>query len=360
MRLTQIDIQNFRGYESLSLKLETGINVFVGKNGAGKTNLAEAISYLSIARSFRTNDEKELRKHGEQISKMRGLFVVGERKIKVEMVLTSKGKKIVVNGSEIKSLSELINECHVLVFKPGDAFLFDDSPSERRRLVNQEISRQSKTYLQAIRVYEKLLAERNALLKEEQINEIQLEILNEQMIEISKEVTKLRILFFEKLKPIINRLSYELTKGQKRFEFVYSPFVSFDDYENLAKKAFLRARENDFKYKVTTIGVHREDFTVLLNGANIIASGSQGERRLAALIMKLAIYEVVKNQEKKPILILDDVLSELDEERQENLLNIVRGYDQVIITTTEWDKKINATVYDVVNHKVTRRITYGR
>ena len=360
MRIKKIELLNFRGYEKLSVLFEPGINVFIGKNGSGKTNLAEAISYLSIARSFRTNDEKELRKHGEIFSRLRGQFEVDERFTKVDVLLTSKGKQIIVNGSEIKSLSELINELHVLVFKPGDAFLFDESPSERRKLINLEISRQSKKYLIAIRKYEKLLLERNALLKENDVNETQIEIVTKMMIDVSKEIVSLRNLFFEKLKPITEKISYELTGGLKRFVFNYHSFVEINNFEINAQNAFNKAKENDLRYGMTTIGPHREDFSCVLNGVEIKTSGSQGEKRLAALILKLAIYELVKDKNKKPILILDDVFSELDEERQSKLLKLIRGYEQVIVTTTEWNKDVEATVFEVANHKVTRRVTYGR
>lgn len=362
MIIRSIELLNFRGYEKLSLKLEPNINVLVGKNGVGKTNLAEAISYLSIARSFRTNDEKEMRMRNKPVSKMQGLFEIGDRKVKVEMILTQKGKQISINGSKISSLSELLNECHVLVFKPGDAFLFDDSPSERRKLINLEISRQSKKYLLSIRKYEKLLQERNAILKEENADLLQLDIITRMMIEVSKEIIKIRLNFFQKINPLVKRIASILTKGQKEYEFKYEPFVKYDEinFMEYAQKAFEKAKENDLRYRLTTIGVHREDFSCVLKGAEIKASGSQGEKRLAALILKLSIYELVKDEEKKPILILDDVFSELDEGVQNELLKFIRNYSQVIITTTEWNKNETAAIYDVVNHVVTRRVTYGR
>ncbi len=362
MIVKNIELLNFRGYEKLSLKLEPNINVLVGKNGAGKTNLAEAISYLSIARSFRTNDEKELRMRNKSFSKIQGLFEIGTRKAKVEIILTQKGKQITINGSKINSLSELLNECHVLVFKPGDAFLFDDSPSERRKLVNLEISRQSKKYLFSIRKYEKLLQERNTILKEENVDLLQLDVITRMLIETSREIIKYRINFFQKINPLVRRIANTLTKGQKEYEFKYEPFVKYDEtnFEECALKAFEKAKESDLRYRLTTIGVHREDFSCALNGAEIKASGSQGEKRLAALILKLSIYELVKDEEKKPILILDDVFSELDEGVQNELLKFIRNYSQVIITTTEWNKNETAAIYDVVNHVVTRRVTYGR
>ena len=355
MKILKLEIQNFRGYEKLAVNFEPGINVLIGKNGAGKTNLAEAISFLSLARSFRTSDEKEIRKHGESFARLRGKFEIGERKLSIEILLNSKGKKVLLNGSEIKVLSELVNECHVLVFKPGDAFLFEEAPSERRKFLNLEISRQSKKYLELIRKYEKALQERNALLKEENVDWIRINIITKMMIALSKDIVMLRNLFFEKIKPIVNRLSHELTGGSKKIEFKYLPFVEPNlEFEESAEKAFNKAKDNDLRQRVTTIGVHREDFSSYLNGVDISSSGSQGEKRLAGLILKLAVYEMVKDIDKKPILILDDVFSELDEERQERLLKLLGGYEQVIITATDLKNKRNTTVYKVVNHRVTK------
>lgn len=360
MRIQQIYLQNFRGYDNLALSFENGLNVLFGQNGAGKTNLIEAISFLSLARSFRTNDEKELRKRDTQFSRMKGVFYFGERRFEVEMLLTAKGKKITINGHDVKKLSELVSECHVIVFKPGDAFLFDHAPSERRKLINLEISRQRKEYLTSLTRYEKILEERNQLLKQEAVNETQLDVLTQMLIQEGRTIVTYRARFFTRLDEASKRMEKELTRGEKEFHFEYHPFVSLEDYEEKAKKAFLKARESDLRLRMTTVGPHREDFSCYLNGVEIGSSGSQGEKRLAALLFKLALYEMVEEKNKKPIVILDDVLSELDEEHQKNLLHVVSTFEQVLLTTTEWNKNELATVYEVAEHKVTRRTQNGR
>lgn len=359
MRISKIALKNFRGYEQVELSLEKGLNILVGNNGAGKTNLVEAISFLSIARSFRTNDEKELRKKDSSFTWLKGSFVLQERKNEVEMLLLPKGKKITFNGHEVKKVSELVSTLHVITFKPGDVFIFDASPSERRRFMNVEISRQYKEYLFSLTRYEKILEERNKLLKQDEVPDMQLDALTELLIQEAYRIVRYRKAFFDRLKEAVKKVIVELNET-KEFQFTYHPFVGLEDFQSAAQEAFKKAKENDLRMGVTTIGPHREDFTCALNGANISASGSQGEKRLAALILKLALYPMVQEEAKKPIVILDDVLSELDEQHQNSLLRLIQTFEQTILTTTEWKRKEQATVYDVDHHRIKRRIEYGR
>lgn len=359
MRISKIALKNFRGYEQVELSLEKGLNVLVGNNGAGKTNLVEAISFLSIARSFRTSDEKELRKKDSSFTWLKGSFVLQERNKEVEMLLLPKGKKITLNGHEVKKVSELVSTLHVITFKPGDVFIFDASPSERRRFMNVEISRQYKEYLFSLTRYEKILEERNKLLKQDEISDMQLDALTEILIQEAYRIVRYRKAFFDRLKDAVKEVIAELNET-KDFQFIYHPFVGLEDFQSDAQEAFKKAKENDLRMRATTIGPHREDFICTLNGANISTSGSQGEKRLAALILKLALYPMVQEEAKKPIVILDDVLSELDEQHQNSLLKLIQTFEQTILTTTEWKRKEQATVYDVDHHRIKRRIEYGR
>lgn len=359
MRISKIALKNFRGYEQVELSLEKGLNVLVGNNGAGKTNLVEAISFLSIARSFRTSNEKELRKKDSSFTWLKGSFVLQERNKEVEMLLLPKGKKITLNGHEVKKVSELVSTLHVITFKPGDVFIFDASPSERRRFMNVEISRQYKEYLFSLTRYEKILEERNKLLKQDEISDMQLDALTELLIQEAYRIVRYRKAFFDRLKDAVKEV-IEALNETKEIQFTYHPFVGLEDFQSDAQEAFKKAKENDLRMRATTIGPHREDFICTLNGANISASGSQGEKRLAALILKLALYPMVQEEAKKPIVILDDVLSELDEQHQNSLLKLIQTFEQTILTTTEWKRKEQATVYDVDHHRIKRRIEYGR
>ncbi len=361
MQIRRLSISNFRGYEKLDLEFAKGINVLTGNNGAGKTNLVEAIAFLSRARSFRTNDESELRKKGTSFSKIQGTIFVGSRKKEIEMLLFSKGKKITVNKHEISKISELLTESHVVVFKPQDVFLFDDTPSLRRRFMDSEISHYSLKYLQVLKKYEKVLQERNRLLKDENVDLLHLEALTDQLIDAACEIVQKRKEFFDKLQPCVQKITSLLTRDEKEYRFVYEPFIDADQayHKEQVKTAFKKALESDLRYHATTIGPHREDFSSALNGLNLSENGSQGEKRLGALILKLALYEMEEEAEKKPIVILDDVLSELDERHQSMLLEMLGKFEQVFITTTEWKNEIEATIYDVADHKVIRRNIYG-
>lgn len=360
MNIQTIELTSFRGYEHLVLSFEKGLNVLVGENGAGKTNLAEAISFLSLARSFRTNEDRELKKEGANFAKLTGRFDVAKKNLQVEMILSSKGKKIRINGHDVQKLSELVSQCHVITFQPKDTFLFDSAPSERRRVMNVEISRKSFSYLNDLNRYEKILTERNNLLKAEQVNRMQLDVLTDLLIDVSERLEQKRQVFFQELEPALQEVYRRISLTPKQLTLKYQSYVPLQNFKEQAKEAFSKALESDLRYRMTTIGSHRVDFTCELNGREISSSGSQGEKRLVALMLKLAFYQMVKEQDNKPILILDDVLSELDEEHQRNLLHEVAKYEQVILTTTDWKKEEKATIYDVVHHKVTRRNTYGR
>ncbi len=361
MLITRIAVFNFRGYQDLRLTFEKGLNILVGNNGMGKTNLVEAIAFLSLARSFRTNDEKEIRKKGEPFARLQGTFLSGTRKSEIAMRLFAKGKTITINKNQISRISELISESHVIVFKPQDVFMFDDSPAVRRRFLDAEISHHSSKYLNSLKRYEKILLERNKLLKEENVDLLQLESLTTLLVETASDITRRRNAFLNKLRPFVKKVADQLTNQEKHYDFIYEPFIDIDLVESLdqIENAFKKALDADLRYHMTTIGPHREDFSCMLNGAKISESGSQGEKRLGALILKLALYEMEEDSTQKPIVILDDVLSELDEEHQKRLLDILDNYEQVFITTTEWKKDRNATVYDVADHKVTRRNIYG-
>ena len=361
MNLKRLHIRSFRGYENLEVELEKGMNVLVGSNGAGKTNAVEAISFLASARSFKTKDESELRKKGTTLTELKGDFEVGRRMSDVFMTLTPKGKKVMVRGHEVKKLSELVSEFHVITFQPEDVFLFDASPSERRKWMNQSVSQSFPHYLHALNRYEKILAERNNVLKENEPNRMHLDSLTEMLVEVAEEIVRYRTQYFQKAFPIASALFQKLNGGEQTIDFSYQPFIPFDSaFKENAYNAFQRSLENDLRYGATTIGPHREDFACLLNDRKIDESGSQGEKRIAALALRLTPYSLFEKSEEYPIVILDDVLSELDEKRKTNLLQVVSTYEQVFITTTEWKRKEYATVYDVDHHIWTRRSNYGR
>lgn len=354
MHISQIRVKNFRGYHSLLLDFSSGINVFTGVNASGKTNLLEAIHYLSFAKSFRGVEDQQLIKNGELQAVINAVVVSSTNKTKINVLIDEKGKKIQVNDKGITKLSELNKIMNVIIFEPKDVNIFKDSPKNRRNYLDINISKINPLYGEIISRVDKLLKERNELLKLEAIDQLQLSVLTEQLIEEEKQVIMMRQEFVTKLNNVIGKVAHAIKGNNDEIKVVYFPYVKLDDYENKAKKLYQDNLENDIKRKATNIGVHREDFILNLNGKNIALTGSQGENRLMAIALKLSPYFLVVDKSNHPIVALDDVMSELDSNHQKKLLNFLRKLDQVFITTTNLNFA-QAAIYEIDKHQIIRR-----
>lgn len=356
MDIRQIKLRNYRNYKTLNLQLNHGLNVIVGPNGSGKTNLVEAIYYLSLARSFRTNDDVDLIKNGEDDCVIEASLGKEKFAKSIKIHLNKEGKRIVVNDYPLTKLSELAKITNVIVFEPRDVLFFDDAPRVRRRFLDVTLSKHTKNYMQLLSRYEKVLRERNEILKKASIDQIQLEILTEKLIEASKPIVEHRKTLIERFNQIIPLLGQQLFGLPRQIKVVYTPFVTSEEqFDSEANKLFKRMLESDIKAKTTGNGVHREDFTITYEGHDITNYGSQGQKRLIALCVKLAPYFLVEKDGDKPIVVLDDVLSELDDNHQRNLIEFVKNFPQVFITTTT-DEINDATVYKIdANSQITRR-----
>lgn len=355
MIITKIELAQFRSYDKLSLTFDKGINVFVGRNGAGKTNIVEAIQYLSLVRSFRTNEDSELIKLNQEFATIAARIEGNGTPKQIRILVGKTGKRIIVDQQPIKQLSQLSDLVNVIVFEPRDVLLFSDLPRVRRRFLDVSLSKHSKNYLQFISRYEKLLDERNEILKSDRVDKIHLEIVTKSLIEYAKKIDTYRLEYVAKINKILSRLVKAIKGEDTQAEVIYQPFVPIDqDYEIKALEAFNRSLESDIRRKTTQIGPHREDFTVTLNGCNVSQYGSQGENRLTALALKLTPYFLIEDENKKPIVVLDDVLSELDQKHQDNLIELLHRFSQVFITTTQY-KYSATTLYEVTDQTVIRR-----
>ncbi len=363
MIIENILLTQFRNYEKISVDFEEGLNIILGQNGSGKTNLVEAIYYLSFARSFRTLNHQDLIMNGKNFASIEATIKFDDEIKQIRMLITNDGQKITCNKVEISKLSELVNLINVIVFEPRDVGIFQASPKLRRNFLNMQLSKLSNKYLNACSRCAKLTKERNAILKSSNPNKEYLEIITQQLIEESYEICLRRREFIKTLEPLINKTINAISFSKRKVTLNYNSYVDFeskDDYLIKAKTAFNEALENDLKYKATTIGVHHEDFSTNLNGANISNFGSQGERRIVAIALKIAPYFLVTDKFKRPIVILDDVLSELDQVHQNKLLDFLEKFTQVFITGTTIDEINKATIYDVINQNILRRNTHGR
>lgn len=357
MTIERLELVHYRSYTNIHLTFDPKMNVFLGKNGAGKTNLAEAIHYLSLARSFRTTKDEDLIQKGQAFAKIKAFIDLQGRKQTLEVVITAKGKKILLNQKTIKKLSELSNVIHVLIFEPKDVMLFDDLPKVRRKFLDTNLVKQNPHYLEALTRYEKILFERNQLLKANTPNLTLLSVLTKQLIEASYPIVVARRSYLDQLNQVMSKITTVVKGKDVDIALQYVPYVDPQKhFIQEAQKLYQQKLDEDLRRKTTQYGVHREDFVAIYNQETIATYGSQGENRLAAIALKIAPYFLEQNQDLRPIIVLDDVLSELDQATQERLLAFLAKLQQVFITTT-MIKANNATTYMIQESQITRRAT---
>ncbi len=338
MLIKRIGLKNFRNHQSLSFEFTDHLNILTGLNAVGKTNIVEAIYYLSLGRSFRTSEDVDLIKKNHERAEIDATILEGELTRKIKIIITKTGRMVMINGKNISKLSELSKCVNVILFQPKDVMLFSGPPRDRRNFLDIAISKKSSIYLDYISRYDKVLKERNDLLKMDKVDQTLLDVTTELMVKLSGSIISYRQMYVKDINDILNKITRALTGEKGKFELKYYPFVPYDaDYQENAKKAFKRAEESDFKHKQTSIGIHREDISISLNGRDIATFGSQGENRIAALALKLSPYFLIEDRDKKPIIVLDDVMSELDNTNQERLIKFLRKFDQVFITGTKLD-----------------------
>ena len=355
MTIERLELVNYRSYTNISLTFDQKLNVFLGKNGAGKTNLAEAIHFLSLARSFRTANDQDLIQKQKEFAKIKAYIDLQGRKQTLEVILTAKGKKILVNQKPLKRLSELSKIIHVLIFEPRDVMMFDDLPKVRRRFLDTNLAKQQPHYLEALTVYEKVLLERNQLLKLLQPDRQHLMILTQQLIEASYPIVVARLSYINQLNQVISKITSAVKGAGIDIQLQYVPYVNPQGhFFEEAKKLYQQRLEDDLRRKTTQYGIHREDFVAIYNQQTIANYGSQGENRLTAIALKIAPYFLEDNQDARPIIVLDDVLSELDQATQARLLTFLGKLQQVFITTTTIGNT-PATIYTIQQSQITRR-----
>ncbi|MFA9556237.1 DNA replication/repair protein RecF [Evansella sp. AB-rgal1] len=346
MYIDQITIKNYRNYDHLNLQFENKINVIIGENAQGKTNLMEAIYVLAMAKSHRTSKDKDLIRWDQSFAKVEGQFENRNGPFHMEVVFSNKGKKVKVNHIEKKRLSDYIGTCNIIMFAPEDLNLVKGSPQVRRRFLDMEMGQIHSIYLYHLSQYHKVLKQRNQWLKDvsqkkQKLDITMLEVMTEQLTESASHVIHKRFAFIEKLQQWAQPIHKEISRGKETLEVNYIPSldVSYEmDLSTLKIKLeadFHRLRENELRRGSTLIGPHRDDLQFLVNGRDIHTFGSQGQQRTTALSIKLAEIELIYEKiGEYPILLLDDVLSELDDHRQSHLLNTIQGKVQTFVTTT--------------------------
>lgn len=344
MFVKSLELNNFRNYNDLSIKLSENTNIFYGDNAQGKTNILEAIYLASTTKSHKGSKDREIIKMDKEESHIRMIVTRDGIDHRIDMHLKkNKPKGVAINGLPIKKSANLFGIVNVVSFSPEDLSIIKSGPSERRRFIDMELCQLDKIYLHNLINYNKVLNQRNNLLKQIVFKQNLLDTIyvwDEQLVAFGKSLIQTRESFIEKLNEIIVTIHKKLSCGKEILTISYEPNVSVDEFENKLQASLQR----DIGLKVTNYGPHRDDLNFKINGVDIRKFGSQGQQRTAALSLKLAEIEMVKNTiNDNPILLLDDVLSELDRNRQTELLGSIDNI-QTIVTCTGLEEFVNSRI----------------
>ena len=358
MIIKSLELQDYRNYDSLNLAFDKGTNILYGDNAQGKTNILEAIYVSATTKSHKGSKDKDIVNFHKEEAHIRTFLEKDGVDTRVDMHLRkSKSKGIAVDGQKLKKAADLLGICNVVFFSPEDLGIIKDGPAERRRFVDMELCQLDGFYLYNLNHYNKIVNQRNKLLKDLYFNpdlKDTLNIWDSQLVSFGSKIIERRKLFVEQLNEIIYGIHKRLSGDKEEIHIQYEPDVEIEDFE----KKLQQNQEKDIKLKQTTVGPHRDDFSFIVENVDIRKFGSQGQQRTAALSLKLSEIELVKKITKDtPILLLDDVLSELDSNRQNYLLNSI-GDIQTIITCTGLEEFVNNRfeinkVYKVENGVVT-------
>ena len=351
MFIKKIELDNFRNYNSVTVNLHDKINIFYGENASGKTNLLECIYVLGLTKSHRSFIDNNLIKEGSDFFRLKGLLKKSDMIYQLE-VNNQKKKKIYIDNKEIKKVSDYISLMNIIIFYPEDLEIIKGSPILRRNFIDLDLSQLYSNYINILNEYNKLVKMRNERLKNNLVvSDNYLDILTDYMVDRAINIYKMRLKFINKINEFCPKIYKELT-GNDNFYLVYKPCLEIldkEEYLNIFKQNYNREVKNG----KTLFGPHLDDLEFYLDGVNLKLYGSQGQQRIAIIAVKLAEIEIFKNYKKEnPILLLDDVFSELDIKKRNNLLKYIKNNIQTIITTTDLnsiDKKIlsEAKIFEI-------------
>jgi DNA replication and repair protein RecF len=360
MKLGTIKINNFRNYEKENINFNDGVNIIYGNNGVGKTNLVEAIYVLSLTKSFRNNNDKNLIKNGEVSTKIEGVVERNNNKNTYQVIINKDGKKVKIDNNIQAKISDYVTNINVILLCPDEQTIFSSSPSMRRKLINIELSQLKKEYLILLNDYNKILKQRNFYIREMFINgnssRDYLNILTDKLVDYGLKIHDLRNEFIDNINEYINNYYNSI------FESGTLNIKYASDYNNKTKEEILNMYDKNYSRELqigkTLYGIHHDDLIFMLDKKDISEYGSNGQQKNAILSFKLAELEVFRKEKGDyPILILDDMFSALDRYKIKNIMKIINKDIQIFITTTELNrinKKLlnNAKLIKVTNGKI--------
>lgn len=369
MYLDHFVVQNFRNLKKLDIDFDPNVNIFIGKNAQGKTNLLEAIYFLALTRSHRTNSDKELIGFGGEYTNLLGHVRKSQADLTLRVLITQKGKKVWINRVEQAKLSKYVGQLNAILFSPEDLELIKSAPALRRRFMDQEFGQINAEYLYFASKYRQVLLQKNNYLKQlakgKTKDQVFLDVLSDQLAGIAAEVIFRRFKFLRYLSHYASDAYAHISLGGEKLAIAYHPSVSTieadDTVEEIYQKIlanFERNKAVEMRKGTTTSGPHRDDIEFKLDGKNAHLYASQGQQRSIALSVKLAEIQLVHQlTDEYPLLLLDDVMSELDHTRQSALLNYIHGKTQTFITTTDlegisWEIIKKPRVYHMQSGKI--------
>lgn len=341
MYISSLELADFRNIVSLHMEFSQGTNILYGENAQGKTNILESLYMISTTKSHRGVRDRDMIRFGVEESHIRSLIMKGGIDYRVDMHLRkNKSKGIAINGQRIRKASELIGLLHIVFFSPEDLGIVKNGPAERRRFMDMELCQLDASYLHNLNQYNKTVENRNRLLRDMyQFPDLQdtLSIWDDQLINYGRQIIESRRGFISDLNEIVGDIHSKLSGNREHLTILYEPNTEADEFEEKLR----RSRERDIHMKSTSVGPHRDDFSFIDRDTDLRRYGSQGQQRTCALSLKLSEIDLVKKViGHRPVLMMDDVLSELDSGRQNYLLSTIGGI-QTFITCTGLDEFVN-------------------
>lgn len=367
MYLEKLELYNFRNYENALLDFSAKINVLLGQNAQGKTNLLEAIYVLALTRSHRTSNDKELLRFGSDHAQLKGILQKKTGNLPLELSITKNGKKGRVNHLDLSRLSNYVGKCNVILFAPEDLALVKGSPAVRRRFIDMEFGQIAPSYLYELSQYRNVLKQRNLYLKQLQTKQandkLYLQILSEQLAQHGGKIIAKRMAFLAQLEKYATDLHAQITQGKEKLTLHYQTTLKdigqldASQISQQLQEKYAQIEAKEIFQGTTLVGPHRDDVSFFINQKDVQVYGSQGQQRTVALSVKLAEIEVMHEKTGEyPILLLDDVLSELDGNRQTHLLKAIQDKVQTFLTTPA----LNDVAKQLINEPKIFKINNGQ
>lgn len=336
MYIKSLQLINYRNYEQFQIALGQHVNVFMGDNAQGKTNILEAMYYCGFAKSHRTTKDKDLISWDKE--KAFVSLSIGKERLdkKIDITILKDGKKAIkINSIKINKIGELVGTFNVVMFSPEDLRIVKESPGFRRKFLDMELCQLNKKYYYNLVQYNKVLAERNTIIKNKNLDLSMLDVYDSQLSQFGEYIIKARLKYIDKLNEHGKKVHEDITSGKEQIEFKYiSTVKNLDSIGNSMMSLLEQNRKRDVEKRITSIGPHRDDFNIFINSIDAKSFGSQGQQRTAVLTMKFASLRIIKDLTGEyPVLLLDDVLSELDFNRKRYILSSIQNIQTVITCT---------------------------